>query len=168
MKDKNSKYERLEARMTQAHVPEPSALLKQRITAEASSVWNQTSGDVSWLVPLWRLSASAAAVVLIVWLTHTSSDYALAQRSGRLPIPVQHRLGDLHTLSDTPYSPLVKHLVLVERGSSVTDASVWHNYVPAIKKFMEEPEQNRTSNPVSLPQGRSRLMPGQIGVTSHS
>lgn len=36
-------YDKLEKLLTQAHLPEPSPGLKERVTAEATGVWKQTS-----------------------------------------------------------------------------------------------------------------------------
>jgi len=90
MKDDRCENERIENILNRAHLPAASPQLKQRITAEARNVWDQTSADIPWQIPLRHLVASAAAAVLIIWLANFSSDYTLAKwRPGDASVAAQ-------------------------------------------------------------------------------
>ena len=168
MNEKDTQNEQLENILRRAYLPEPSPKLKTRITAEATKAWNQTSQEISWQIPIRRLLVSAAAAVLVIWLTNCSSDYALARgQSGDLPVAHQ-KPSDLDALPEISYSPLARHLVSVSRKSSMTDASALRNYAETMLRILDEAQQNGISKPPAPVEGRSRLLPTQPRFNSYS
>ncbi len=168
MKGKRSEYEQLEDLLARAHMPESSPELKERITAEARKVWNQTSMEVSWRIPIRRLVASAAAAVLIVTVTNYSSDRALnIWRSGEA-LAGEQLYAELETLTEMPYGPFAKHLATVSRKPLATDASALRDHVDTVRRSISESQQNGKPVP-SAPSGRSsRLLPDRHGIGSYS
>ena len=168
MNDKDTQNEQLERFMRKTHLHKPSPELKERIITEATKAWNQTSPELPWQVPVRRLIVSAAAAVLIIWLTNCSSNYALARwRSGGLEVTHKQPL-DLDTLPEIPYSPLARRLVSANRKQSMTDASALRNYTEAMLRILDEAQQNGVSKPPAPVEGRSRLLPTQSGFNSYS
>lgn len=168
MNEKDTQNEQIERFMRKAHLHKPSPELKERITAEAAKAWNQTSPELSWQIPLRRLLVSAAAAVFVIWLANCSSDYALAQwRSGGLSIASQQP-SNLDELTEMPYSPLARRLVSADRKPSMADASALRSYTEAVRRILDETQQNGVSKPPAPAEGRSRLLPTQSGFNSYS
>ncbi|MGB2866100.1 MAG: hypothetical protein WBC05_22390 [Sedimentisphaerales bacterium] len=168
MNDKDTQNEQLERFMRKAHLHKPSPELKTRITAEATKTWNQASPELSWQAPVRRLIVSAAAAVLVIWLTNCSSDYALARwQSGGLPVAHQ-KPSDLDALPEIHYGPLARHLVSTGRKPSITNASALRNYAETVLRILDEAQQNGVSKPPAPAEGRSRLFPTQPGFNSYS
>lgn len=168
MKDEYSKNEPLENLLRRAHLPEASPELKQRITAEARKVWDQTPADIPWQIPFRRLAASAAAAMFIVWLANFSSDHTLAKwRPGGASVTGQQP-SDFDMLPEMPYGPLAKHLASVDRKSRVIDASALSDYVENMRRLLEQTQQNGALMPSVPPGGSSRLVPGRAGANSYS
>ena len=168
MKDDYCENDQIESLLARAHVPEPSPQLKQRVTAEARKVWDQTPADIPWQIPFKRFVASAAAAVLIIWLANFSSDYTLAQwRPGGASVTAQQST-DFDTLPEMPYGPLAKHLASVDRKPRVIDASALSDYVENMRRILEQAQQNGVSMPSVPPGGSSRLIPGRAGANSYS
>ena len=168
MKRERPENEPLENFLRRAHLPEASRELKQRITAEARNVWDQTSPETPWQIPLRRLVASAAAAAFIVWLANLSSDYTLARWRPRGVSVARHQPTDLDTLPDMPYGPVAKHMVLVGRKSPVIDASALTDYTENIRRVLDQTRRSRVSKPPVPPEGSSRLVPGRAGPNSYS
>ena len=166
--DKNKQNEQLEDLLRKAHLPETSPQLKERITTEAKKTWIQTSSELPWQVPVRRLIVSAAAAVLIIWLTNSYSDYLMArwQSSGHKIANQQH--SDLDALTEITYSPLAKHLASASRRLSITDASALRSHTETVQRILNEAQQNGVSKPSAPVEGRSRLLPTQSGFNSYS
>jgi len=168
MNDIDTENKQIEALLRKAHLPEPSTQLKERITAEAAKAWKQTSPELPWQIPVRRLVVSAAAAVIIVWLTNSCFDYSSAQwRSGGSQITHQQP-SDTDTLQELLYSPLARHLVSNDRISSITDASALLNYTEAVRSILSESQQNGSSKPSTPAEGRSILLPKQSRINSYS
>ncbi len=168
MKDDHCENEQIESLLRRAHVPEPSPQLRQRVTAEARKVWDQTSADIPWQIPLRRLAASAAAAVFIIWLANFSSDYTLAKwRPGGAPVTGQQPI-DFDTLPEMPYGPFAKHLAAVDRRSPVIDASALSDYAETVRKLLDETSQNGVPAPAVQPGDSSRLVPDRADARSYS
>jgi hypothetical protein len=166
--NENADNKQIENILRKAHLPEPSPELKERITGEAKKTWIQTSSELPWQVPVRRLIVSAAAAVLIIWLTNSSSDYLMVRwQSSGSKIANQQR-SDFEELTEIPYSPLARHLVSAGRRPSVTDASVLLNYAETVRNFLSESQQNGSSKPSTPAEGRSILLPKQSGLNSYS
>jgi cytochrome c-type biogenesis protein CcmH/NrfG len=165
MKDKRFENEQLEGLLRRAHSPEASAELKQRVTAEATKVWRQTSAELSWRIPIRRLVASAAAAVLIVSLTNYSSDRALDRwRSGEtFAVSAEYE-----TLPEMPYGPFAKHLAAVSRKPSATNASALRDYIETVRRALDESPQNGVLISPAPAGGSSRLAPAGHGAGSYS
>ena len=168
MNDKDTQNEQLERFMRKTHMHKPSPELKKRITIEAAKAWNQTSPELSWVIPVRRLFVSAAAAVFVIWMTNYSSDYALAQWQPVGP-PVAHQQPpDLDALPEIHYSPLARHLLSTGRKPSITDASALRSYAETVRRILDEAQQNGVSKPPAPVEGRSRLFPTQPGLNSYS
>jgi hypothetical protein len=161
MNEKDLENDKIEHLLKRAHIPEPSPLLKERITAEARKAWNQTSLEMPWQIPIRRLAASAAAAVLIISIANFSSDYALERWGPGDVRTTKEQLPDLEILPDMPYRPFVRHMVSVNRRPSITDASALRNYTERVRQVLNEMQQNGASNEQVPDGGRSRLFPAQ-------
>jgi len=168
MNEKNTENKQLENLLRKAHLPEPSSKLKERITTEAKKTWLQTSSELSWQIPVRRLIVSAAAAVFIIWLTNSTSDYALIRwQSGGHKVVHKQPL-DFDELPELSYSPLAKHLVSVGRKPSITEASALRNYTEKMLLILDEGQQNGASKFVAPSEGRSILLPKQPSFNSYS
>jgi len=168
MKDDHCEDEQIENILNRAYLPEASPQLKQRITAEARNVWDQTSADIPWQIPLRRLAASAAAAVLIVWLANLSSDYTLARWRPAGASVVAQRPTDFDALPEMPYGPFARRMVLVDRKSPVIDASALSDYAENMRRVLDQTQRSGVSIPPVPPGGSSRLVPGRAGANSYS
>jgi hypothetical protein len=168
MNEKDLENDKIEHLLRRAHIPEPSPLLKERITTEARKEWNQTSLELPWQIPLRRLVASAAAAVFIISIANFSSNHALKKwRPGDVRA-TREQLPDLETLPEMPYISFVRHLVSVNRRPSITDASALRDYAERVRQALQETQQNGTSNEKVPNGGRSRLLPIQLSPDSYS
>jgi len=165
---KESQNEKLEKLLSKARLPEPATELKERITAEAAKAWYQTLPELPWQVPVRRLIVSAAAAVLIIWLTNSSSDYLMVRWQSSGHKIANQQSYDLDALTEIPYSPLASHLVSSGRRLSITDASVLRNYAETVRSILSESQQNGSSKPSAPAEGRSILLPKQSGLNSYS
>ncbi len=166
--NENTENKQIEDILRKAHLPEPSSELKERITAEAAKAWKQTSLELPWQIPVRRLLVSAAAAVFVIWLANSSSDYSLARWQPRR-LQVEHQqFANLDTLTEIPYSPIVRQMVSTGRSSSITDASVLRSYAETMRNILDEAQQNGVSKPPAPVEGRSRLFPTQPGFNSYS
>ena len=161
MNEKDLENDKLEHLLRKAHIPEPSPLLKERITTEARKEWKQTSLELPWQVPVKRLVASAAVAMFVIFIANYFSDLTLAHWwSGSVPI-TRLQPSDLDVLPEMPYSSFVRHLVLVNRKPSIIDASALRDYTERLQQVLNEMQQNGTSNKQVPNGGRSRLLPVQ-------
>ncbi|MCP4260755.1 MAG: hypothetical protein GY774_25000 [Planctomycetes bacterium] len=161
MNEKDMNNDKIEHLLRRAHPSEPSPLLKERITTEARKVWNQTSVDMPWQIPIRRLVASAAAAVLIISITNFSSDHALKRWHPGDAQVTREQLSDLEIVSEIPYRSLVRRLVSVNRRPSMRDASALRNYAERVRQILNETQQDGASNGHVPNGGRSRLFPAQ-------
>ena len=168
MKDDHRENEQIESLLTKAHMTEPSPQLKQRITAEARKVWDQTSADSPWQIPLRRLAVSAAAAVFIVWLANSYSDYTLARWRSDSPSTARVQPAVLDTLPEMPYGPFARHLAAVDRRASVIDASALSNYAETVRKLLDETGDSAAPAPAVQPGDSSRLVPDRVNIFSYS
>ena len=164
----NAENKQLEDLLRKAHLPEPSSELKERITTEAKKTWIQTSSELPWQVPIRRLLVSAAAAVLIIWLTNSSSDYLIVRWQSSRPKISNQQGSNLDALTEISYSPLARHLASAGHRLSITDASVLRNYAETVRSILSEPQQNGSSKPSAPVEGRSSLLPKQPGYNSYS
>lgn len=161
MNEKDLENDKLEHLLRKAHIPEPSPLLKERITTEARKAWNQTSLELPWQIPVKRLVASAAAAMFVIFIANYFSDLTLAHWwSGSVPI-TRLQPPDLDLLPEMPYRPFVRHLVSVNRKPSMTDASALRDYAERLRQALQETQQNGASNQQVPNGGRSRLLPAK-------
>ena len=149
--------DKLEQILKKAHIPEPTPILKERITTEAKKVWNQNSQEIPWQIPARRLLASAAAAVIIMSITNFYNEHTLKRWHFRYNGTTSSQVPDLETLSDIPYRPFVRHLVSVNRKSSFIDASALSDYTKRLQQVLNETQQNGDSNEQIPDGGRSRL-----------
>ncbi len=161
MNEKDTHNEELERFLRKAHLPEPSPLLKERITTEARKAWNQTSLEMPWQIPVKRLVASAAAAVLIISIANFSSDHALERWAPGDVRATKEQPPDLEILPDMPYRPFVRHTVSINRKPSITNASALRDYTRRVRQVLNEMQQDGSSNGQKPDGGRSRLFPAQ-------
>ena len=166
MKDiENDKIEHL---LRKAHIPEPSPMLKERITTEAKKVWNQTSAEIPWQIPVRRLVASVAAAVLVISITNFSNDRALKNWHPRDIRATKKQLTKPEVLTEIPVRPFVRHLVSVNRKPSIPDNSALRNYTERVRQVLNEMQQNGASNGRVPNGGRSHLFPVQSSLDYYS
>jgi hypothetical protein len=159
MKDiENDKIEHL---LKRAHIPEPSPLLKERITTEAKKVWNQTSAEIPWQIPIRRLVASVAAAVLVISITNFSNDRVLKNWRPRDIRATKEQLPKPEVLPDMPHRPFARYTVSVNRKPSIPDNSALRNYTERVRQVLNEMQQNEASNGRVPNGGRSHLFPAQ-------
>ncbi len=164
MKDTDSDNEGIENLLRTVHLPEPSPQLKERITAEARMLWNQSSGELPGRILFRRLAVSAAAAVFIIGLANWCSDYAAGRwRSANVLVAVEQP-ADIDALPDLPYGPFIGRLVSAGRGSLMIDASSLGRHVQKVRQLLDEMWQNGAPAPV----GRSRLAPDKAGINLYS
>jgi hypothetical protein len=168
MNDKDTQNEQLENILKRAHVPGPSPELKERITAETTKAWNQTSPELSWQISVRRLIVSAAAAVFVIWLTNCTSDYAVARWRSGGPTVANQELPNLDVLPEIPYRPLIRRLVSTGRKPSITDASALRSYAETMLLILDEAQQNGASKPPSAVEGRSILLRKKSGLKMYS
>ncbi|MDT8303592.1 MAG: hypothetical protein RQ760_19080 [Sedimentisphaerales bacterium] len=168
MNEKDLENNKVENLLRKVHPSEPSPLLKERITAEARQVWNQTPLEMPWQIPIRRLVASAAAAVLIISIANFSSDQALEKWNPGNVLATKEQPLDLEILQDMPYRPFVRHMISVNRKTSMTDASALRDYTERVRQVINEMQQNGVSNQPVLDGGRSRLFPAQPLSDSYS
>ena len=166
--NENADNKQIENILRKAHLPEPSPGLKERITAEAKKTWIRTSQELPWQVPVRRLIASAAAAVLIIWLTNSYSDYLMVRWQSSRPKIANQQRSDFDELTEIPYSPFARHLVSAGRKPSITDASALRNYAETVRSILSESQQNGSSKPSAPVEGRSILLPEQSCFNSYS
>ena len=168
MNEKHIENDKLEQIIRRAHPTEPSPLLKERITAEARKAWNQTSLEMPWQIPVWRLAASAAAAMLIISITNLSSDLTLKRWHTRDIRSIQKQLPKPEVLTEMPVRPFVRNLVSVNRRPSMTDGSTLRNYTERVRHVLNETQRNGDSNDQVTDGGRSRLFEAQPLSDSYS
>ena len=156
--DKDNQYEQIENLLGKARLSGSSSELKDRITAEATRLWNQTSMEVPWQIPVRRLAASAAAAVLMIWLAKVSASYSVARWQDGEPSATHQQAFKIDVLPDIPHGPFMKHLVSVGCKSPVIDGSGLREYVETVRRLLDETLKNDVSNPPDPIKGRSRLL----------
>jgi hypothetical protein len=166
--EKDMQNEKLESLLRKARLPEPLSELRERITAESTRVWRQTSAELSWRIPFMRLVASAAAAVFIVWLTNFSSDYSMARWQTRRLTPTNQKPSELDVLPEMPYGPFVRYLASVSRELPASDASGLRDYVETVRRLLDEAPQDEVLKPLAPTGSRSRLLPGRSNPSSYS
>lgn len=166
--NENAKNKQIEDFLRKAHLPEPSPQLHEHITAAAKRAWNQTEAELPWLIPFKRLVASAAAAILIIWLANYYSECTLAQwQSEKIPA-TSKQSPDYETLPEMPYGPFMKRLAVLNRRSSMIDASALNNHIEALQHILNEAQQNRLPRPPAPAEGSSSLLPTQPVFNSYS
>lgn len=163
-----SQHDRLEKLLSKARLPEPSSEFKERIVAEARRVWHQTSEELSWRIPFMRLVASTAAAVFVIWLANFYSDYTVARWQTSGPSETSQQPSELEVLPEIPYAPFVRHHAAINREYPATDASELRHYVEALRRLLDETQQNRVTNLPTPIEGRSRLLPERSNPSSYS
>ncbi|MHC4118225.1 MAG: hypothetical protein ACYSWO_12025 [Planctomycetota bacterium] len=168
MKDEQRDNERIESILVKAHLSEPSAQLRHRVTDQARKAWNRTSADIPWQIPFRRLATAVAAAVLIIWLADFSSDCALARwrSGGRLPLGLQPAA--FEELPEMPYGPFPKRLASVDRRPPAIDASALSDYIDNVRKVMDETGDNGVPAPAVRPGGSSLLGPDRVKSLSYT
>ena len=149
--------DKLEYILKKAHIPEPTPILKERITTEAKKAWNQSSQEIPWQIPVRRLVASAAAAVIIVSITNFYNEHVLKRWQFKDNSTLNKQVNDLETLSDIPYRPFVRHLISISRKPSNIDASAFRDYTKRLQQVLNEMQQNGSPNKQMLDGERSRL-----------
>ncbi len=168
MNEKDMENDKIENLLRRAHPSGPSPLLKERITTETRKVWNQTSLEIPWQIPIRRLVASAAAAVLIISITNFSNDRALKGWYPRDIRTTREQTPKHEVLPDMPYRPFVRHTVSINRKPSINNASALRDYTERVRQVLNEMQQNGASNQPVPDGGRSRLFPIQPVSDSYS
>ncbi|MBN1806817.1 MAG: hypothetical protein JW837_16335 [Sedimentisphaerales bacterium] len=149
--------DKLEHIMKKTYIPEPAAILKERITTEAIKAWHQSSQEIPWQIPFRRLVTSAAAAVLIISITNLYNGHELKQWNSEKIRSTQKQNPDPEILPEIPYRQFERNLVTVNRKQPVIDDSALRNYTERLRKILNEAQQNESSTGQVLEGGRSRL-----------
>ena len=157
MNEKDIENNKIENLLKKVNISEPTPLLKERIITEAKKVWNQSSQEIPWQIPIRRLVASAAAAVLIISIADIYNNHILKKWQFKNAGTTTKQAPDLETLPDIPYRPFVRHLVLINRKPSINDASVFRDYTERLQQVLNEMQQNGSSYEQSPEGGRSHL-----------
>lgn len=168
MNKKDMENNKIESLLRKAHIPEPSPMLKERITTEARKAWNQTSLEIPWQIPIRRLVASAAAAVLIISITNLYSNHTLKRWCQRDIRATTEQPPELEILTEIPVRPFIRHMVSVNCKPSPTDNSALHNYTERLRQVLNGMQQNGASNGQVLEGGRSCLFPPKLESDSYS
>lgn len=159
MNDKDDQNKRLEELLRIAQLPEPSAHLKERITAAAKRAWTQAPVELPRLIPFKYLAASAAAALLIIWLANYSSDRTLAQwQSEKVLTPSEQPSGH-EALPEMPYGPFVRRWASLNRQSSVIGTSALQDHIESLRHILDETQGEGPTSPPVPTEGRSGLIP---------
>lgn len=165
---KERQNEQIESLLRKASLPEPSSELRERITSEATRIWNQTSLEIPWQIPIRRLVTSTAAAVFVIWLAHCFSDYSVARWQVGGPSTTSQQPSELDLFPEMPDGPFVRHLTSISRKYPATDASGLRHYIETVRRLLDEAQQNSASKS-SLPlEDTSRLLPGRSSLNSYS
>jgi hypothetical protein len=168
MNAKDAENKQLEELLKKAHLSGPSLQLKNQIIIGAKKAWNQTGVELSWLVPIRRLVASAAAAIIIIWLANYYSECALAQwQSEKFP-SVTEQSPSLESLPEISYGQLVRRMVSVNRRPSTIDTSVLNDHAEALRRILDEAQQDRITRPSAPSGGRSHLISNPANTSSYS
>ncbi|MBP8302643.1 MAG: anti-sigma factor [Phycisphaerae bacterium] len=114
---KHAEHEPLEALMQRCRLAGPSPDLRDRVLAPAAKAWTEDRPESrGWTRPLWRLTASVAAAILLVLSSGRCSDWALSHwRPGPRPVRVQVQpaTGDLASNNNLAWPRLARTHVVV-------------------------------------------------------
>ena len=168
MRDDRIENEKLEDFLRKAYLPEALPQLRQRITAEARKAWNQTTCEVSWLIPLRRLAASAAAVVFIILLTNYSSGRVLEKWQSGESFASKQLPAELEALPEIPYSPFAKYLATAIRKPSAIDPSALRDHVETVRRALDDSQHDGTSISPAPSGGSSLFVPARNRAGSYS
>jgi hypothetical protein len=166
--NENDENKQIENILRKAHLPEPSIELKERITSVIKKVWNQSSQEIPWQIPVRRLITSTAAAVLIISIANFYSNQALESWHPGETQVTREQLPDFEILPDIHYRSFVRHPISSHRKSFTPDASALRNYVERMRKILNEKHQNVSPNGQVFDEGRSRLFPIQPGPDYYS
>ena len=168
MNETNAEHERIERLLKQAHVPEPSDPLKNRVTTAAQQAWEQSATDVPWRIPVRRLALSAAAAVVIVSLANHFSNLGVPRAyPNRHPV-MPADVPDLETLPEAPRGPLMNRLVQTGRRPTRINGSALRNYLENIQQLLRDVEDNGTEETPRSSGGGSGLLPNHSGFGTYS
>ena len=112
---KETQNEQLEKLLSKARLPEPSPVVKERITAESKKAWNRALLEMPWWIPVRRLVTSVVAAVVIIWLANLSSDCSVARWQVEGGSATVQPPGESEVLPELPYGPFVRNLALTSR-----------------------------------------------------
>ncbi|UCD52223.1 MAG: hypothetical protein JSW27_06200 [Phycisphaerales bacterium] len=168
MNASNPEHERIERLLRRAHLPEPSAQLKDRVTQATRQAWDQASKDVPWRIPLRRLALSAAATVAVV---------ALANHLGKVPGPRAHPHdpvarsvpnAEVEELAETVYSPARRRLTTNGHRSSTVDGATLRERIENIRAVLDDLNNDGTQAQPAPGGGRSRLLHYRVYLGPYS
>ena len=168
MNETNAEHERIERLLKQARLPEPSAQLRDRVTAAAKQAWDHTPTDVPWQVPLRRLALSAAAAVIVVSLANHLGNVAGPQARPDGPVAASISDSDIGELAEMVYGPSRSQLGTSRRGPSAANGITLRDKIESIRNILDELDNNGIQAQPTPGGGRSRLLRGQPRVGSYS
>lgn len=168
MNEKETGNKQIEELLRKAHPPGPSPQLQQRITLAAKNAWNQNETELSWLIPFGRLVASAAATILIIWLTDYYSESSLAQWQNVRFTVAGGQTSGFETLPEIPYSPVMRRLTIFNRRSSMIDTSALNDHIEALRNALDETQPVNNTKPSTPADGGSSLAPNRLSTGFYS
>ncbi len=168
MNEPNAEHDEIERLLKQAHLPEPSAQLRDRVTAASRQAWNQAPTDVPWQVPLRRLALSAAAAVIVVSLANHLGNVAGPQERPNGPVAASVSDPDIEELAEMVYSPARSRLATGHRRPSAVDGATLGDKLESIRRIFDEMEDHDIQAQPTPGGGRSRLPRSRPRVGSYS
>ena len=165
---KETQNEQLEKLLSKARLPEPSPVVKERITAESKKAWNRALLEMPWWIPVRRLVTSVVAAVVVIWLANLSSDCSVARWQAEGGSATIQPSSESEVLPELPYGPFVRNLALTSREWPATDASIWRGYMETVRLLLNEARKNEMSETPAPTEERSRLLPDQSILNSYS
>ena len=158
MNEPNQDQERIERLLKAARPAEPSASLKERVTAAAQGAWEQTPVEIPWRVPIWRLAVSAAAAAIIISFGNHLGNFARSRVRPASPATASVPDSELEELAETIYGPARSRLGMSRYGGRGANEAGLRDKAESIQQMLEELDSNGVPVQPTPGGGRSRLL----------
>jgi len=168
MNETNAEHERIERLLKQAHLPQPSSQLHDRVTAAAKQTWDREATDVPWKIPLRRLALSAAAAVIVVSLASHLGNVAGPRAHRDDPVAASVSDPDMEEMAEMVYSSSRHRLGTGRRRTSGISGARLRDKMESIRAVLEELESNDIQAQPAPSGGRSRLLRNRLRPGSYS
>ena len=168
MNEPRSEHDRIARLLKQAHLPEPSPPLHDRVTTAARQAWDRESTDVPWQIPLRRLALSAAAAVIVVSLANHLSNVAGPRVRPDGPVAASVPNPEFEELAEMVYGPARSRLATDHRKPSVVDGATLRDKMENMRAVLDDLENDGIQAQPAPGGGRSRLLRNRLRLGSYS